>query len=332
MSWKRVLPAAWLSAAIVMPLALSACRSGGAGENAAAGARSSRDEPIGASVMNPARILWSDGVENAYPRWSKDGQRILYQSNRTGKWQIYVMNRDGTGDRRVTDDAYNDNYVDWSPDNTRIAFVSDRTGNEDVFVMAMEGGTPVQLTRDPGRDIHPYWAPDGKSLLFNSNRGGADQFDVFRVNADGSGLRRLTAGGAIETCARLSPDGGRMVLLHGDTNDEVYAADADGGNAVNLTHSTAAEGWPAWSPDGTEIIYSSDSPGTMSLFIMKADGSGKRQITNPIPPFRDGRAMFSPDGSEVVFNRQNGRTIGIYTIPLRGSLPPLPTGGAGGGG
>ena len=79
-------------------------------------------------------ILWEDGVENAYPRWSNDGNKILYQSNRTGRWQIYIMDKDGSNNKRVTNDKYNNNFPAWSPDNKQIAFVSDRRGNEDIYV------------------------------------------------------------------------------------------------------------------------------------------------------------------------------------------------------
>src|SRR5262245_10214252 len=80
----------------------------------------------------PHVVLWQDGVKNAYPRVSKDGSRILFQSNREGKWQIFIMSADGSGLVQVTSGDANNNFPDWSPDNSAIAFVSDRTGNEDI--------------------------------------------------------------------------------------------------------------------------------------------------------------------------------------------------------
>jgi TolB protein len=187
-------------------------------------------------------ILRMPGVASAYPRWSKDGSRILFQSNRSGKWQVYVMNTDGSHQRQLTTDPNNNNFVDWSGDNSKIAFVSDRTGNEEVFVMNVDGSGLRQLTHDSGRDIHPYFAPDGKSLLFNSNRDDEAAFEIYRVNLDGSGLTRLTTTKDVETCARLSPVGGTMVFLDGDpvAGDEVYLMAADGSHRVNLTKSKAA--------------------------------------------------------------------------------------------
>ncbi|HEY3295541.1 MAG TPA: hypothetical protein VGL38_08880 [bacterium] len=270
-------------------------------------------------AQEPERILWMENVQNAYPRWSKDGSKILFQSNRSGKWQIYVMNRDGWHEGQITRDSSNNNLPDWSPDNSMLAFVSDRGGNEDVYVMSMDGRGLKNLSNHPGRDIHPYWAPDGKSLLFNSNRDRADGFEIYRVNVDGSKLKRLTNSPDVKTCARFSPDGKKIVYLSGGTNDDVVVMNANGTNPVNLTKSAAAEGWPAWSPDGKRIIYSCDEPGTFSLYFIHPDGSARRQITFPQPPYRDARAMISPDGSMLVFNRQTETTIGIYTLNLPAS-------------
>jgi len=78
----------------------------------------------------PTVLLHEDGVENAYPRLSRDGKRILYQSNRTGKWQLYIMDITTKKQERITNDAFNNNFVDWSMDGLWVAFVSDRDGNE----------------------------------------------------------------------------------------------------------------------------------------------------------------------------------------------------------
>ncbi len=263
-------------------------------------------------------LLFKEGVQYAYPRWSADGSQILYQSNESGSWQIYVMNADGTGIRQLTDHDSNNNYPDWSPDNTRLAYVSDRTGNEEVYVMSMDGTGLANLSNNPGRDIHPYWSPDSRFILFNSNRDNPSSLSVFRIAADGSNLTRLSATNDVETCARLSPDGSRIVLLRAfeQINDEVFLTDPEGANPINLTASNAAEGWPCWTPDSRRVVYSSDSDGPFRLFIINADGTGRRPLSHAPAPWNDARASVSTDGRQVVINRQTGGTIAICDMTL----------------
>ena len=116
------------------------------------------------------KVLEKKDVEYAYPRWSKDGKHILFQSNESGKWQIYVMNENGSNIRQITKDSSNNNFLDWSPDNKKIAFVSDRTGDEEIFVMNANGTDQKQLTFTHARNIHPYWTPKGDKIFFNSTR------------------------------------------------------------------------------------------------------------------------------------------------------------------
>lgn len=266
-------------------------------------------------------LVWQEGVKNAYPHWSKDGARILFQSNRSGKWQVYVMDADGSHVQRVTNDDANDNFPDWSPDNQRIAFVSDRDGNEEVYVMRMDGSQLRNLSNDPARDIHPYWTPDGKSLLFNSTRDG-DKLQIYEVSGDGTGLRRLVTSPDDDTCAHVGPVGDRFLYLSNLSTgqDDVMLRSRDGTRPINLTHDLAADGWPVWTPDGKRVVFSSARDGTFCLYAMEVSGAAARQLTSVQPPFEDARACVAPDGKRIVFNRDQGETIGICVIDLPGEI------------
>ena len=100
-------------------------------------------------------ILHEAGIENAYPRLSADGSRILYQSNRTGKWQLFIMDIATGGQQHITNDEHNNNFVDWCADNAWVAFVSDRDGNEEIYRMRADGSERERLTVHAARDIHP---------------------------------------------------------------------------------------------------------------------------------------------------------------------------------
>jgi dipeptidyl aminopeptidase/acylaminoacyl peptidase len=262
-------------------------------------------------------VLKMDGVENAYPHWSTEGSRILFQSNRTGKWQIYVMDRDGKNEKRITQDKFNNNFIDWSPDEKKIAFVSDRDGNEEIYIMNSDGSQVQRLTQNPFRDIHPYFSPDGKSILFNSTSSESGQLDIFQMDLTGKIIRRLTNSPDEETCARFSPDMKKIVYLKYDlksANDEVFVMNADGSSQMNFTNSVAAEGWPCWSGDGRKIIFASTSNARFSLFEMDAAGKNLKRLTNPGPPYFDARPHLHKGTGAIVFNRQSPGTIGIYIL------------------
>jgi TolB protein len=290
----RVLPA----------LALVACSS----------AAASHDEPARAA---PQPVLLEDGIKNAYPRWSRDGARILFQSNRTGHWQLEVMDADGSHRRQLTHGPSNNNFPDWSPDNQRIAFVSDRDGDEDVFVMDTEGADARNLTRHPGRDIHPYWSQDGRRILFSSTRD-VGRFQLYEMDAEGGDQLRMVSSPDDDTCARVAPDGARIVYL---TNlargqDDVLVARRDGGGPVNVTDDAQPDGWPCWTPDGTRLVYAAGEYGAFALRDMRADGSERRVLDAPPAGWSDARPAVSPDGRRVAFNRDRGETIGIFVLEL----------------
>lgn len=267
---------------------------------------------------NVQEVVWMEGVENAYPRSSQDGSQILFQSNRSGKWQLYLMDADGGNVQQLTQGDHNNNFPDWSADNRKIAFVSDRDGNEEIYVMNRDGSNLTRLTNNPARDIHPYFAPDGKSLLFNSSRDNANSFEIYESDLNGKNQKRLSNTPEVETCARFSPDGKKILYLKGfpDGSDDIFVMNADGSNPVNLTQTPQMEGWPAWSPNGSKIIFSSRRNGAYRLYEMNADGTDIRQVSFPESPRYDARAGYASSGNRVVFNRQMDRTIGIYILNL----------------
>ena len=261
-------------------------------------------------------VLKTEGVENAYPRWSANQDKILFQSNRSGKWHLYVMNNDGTNEKQLTSGDHNNNFPDWTPDNSKIAFVSDRDGNEEIYVMNADGSGLKRLTENKSRDIHPYFAPDGKSLLFNSSRDNEQSFEVYQVNVDGTSVKRITNTPNTETCARFSPDMKKIVVLKNmdGINDEVCVMNTDGTEVKNLSNSEAREGWPAWSADGKKIIFASERNGSYRLFEVNADGTQLEQLSFANDGLWDARPSYSTKGDKVLFNRQQRNTIGIYIL------------------
>lgn len=267
-----------------------------------------------------ARVLLHEpGIENAYPRLAADGRRIVFQSNRGGRWQLWLMDVETGEQRRLTDDAYNNNFVDWSADGEWLAFVSDRDGDEEIYRMRLDGRDLERLTNDPGRDIHPYFAPDGASLLFNSTRGNGS-LDLYRLDLEGRAVLRLTDTDESDTCARYSPDMRHLVFLRNDAaRDDVMIMDMATRAVSNLTNTPRVmDGWPMYSADGAWIYYSTMATGAHSIHRVRPDGTGDQTLTRATPGEEDGRAFVSRDGRTLIFNKRRAGGIDILALDLGG--------------
>ena len=133
---------------------------------------------------------------------------------------LWVMNRDGSGQRRLAP-AFGG--MRWSPDGQKIAFTawSDKTPTSDVFVMNADGSGKERLTRDPGWESGVAWSPDGQKIAFARVRDGG-KFEIYTMNTDGSEQRRLTSeawGGE----HAWSPVGDKIAFVsRRDGNAEIY--------------------------------------------------------------------------------------------------------------
>ena len=182
------------------------------------------------------------------PAWSPDGKRIAF-TTRVLPIAIYVINVDGTGATRVSDDAGGASNPAWSPDGRTIAFNSRRTGKAQLYVMDADGGNVRRLTSDEATDRMPAWSPDGKRIAFESDRDGEGK--IFVMNADGSNQRRVSSQPGADSHPAWSPDGKQIVfhktvLGHG----QVYVMDADGTHTKRLTalSTVAFSAFPTWGP------------------------------------------------------------------------------------
>src|ERR687883_930796 len=98
--------------------------------------------------------------------------QIAFASDRDGNFEIYLMDADGGGLTRLTENNAEDLSPAWSPNGSRIAFVSNRDGNNEIYVMNADGTAQTRLTNNAAHDVGPAWSPDGTKIAFVSTRDG----------------------------------------------------------------------------------------------------------------------------------------------------------------
>lgn len=288
--------------------------------------------------------LFSQGL----PVWSADWRKVAWVRERTRyrSSDIYVMNADGSGRRRLTQSPQLDGDPVWSPDGRKIAFVRVLGGRADIYVVNADGSRvrrlahAIAFTPGPGGpgagwSANPVWSPDGRRIAFVGNRDG--NFDIFVVNADGSGLRKLSQSRRNDYDPAWSPDG-RVIAFQGRREpppeskrgacplrrcerQEIYVVDADGSRLRRLTHDWRFDAAPVWSPDGGKILFQHRHH--PDIWVMNADGSGRRNLTRSVTqPFATDQApAWSPDGRKILFvsNRGDGNWYEVYSMNADGS-------------
>jgi Tol biopolymer transport system component len=244
---------------------------------------------------------------------------LVFDSHRTGSWDIFIMRHDGSGQQNLTNQSADDRQPVVSPDGTRIAFASTRSGTEHIYVMNRDGTGVVQMTHTGQVNKEPSWSPDGSKIVFSRRE--SSQWDVWMMDAaDGSNQVNLTNSPAFDARGEWSPDGTK--LLFDSTRDgtrNIYVMDPDGTGVTQLTTNGGANA--TWSPDGGKITFTSLPPDAeVDIWIMNADGTNQTNLTS-MPAAADGESAWSPDGTTIAFASWRDGNYQIYFMDPDGTNP-----------
>jgi TolB protein len=260
----------------------------------------------------------SFGGENAEAYFSPDGKKLIFQSTRDGRAcdQIYTMNIDGSDVRMVSTGKGRTTCSYFFQNGKRITYSS----------------THLADAACPPR-------PDfSKGYVWAIYPG----YDLFSAAPDGSDIKQITKTAGYDAEAVISPNGKKITFTSMRDGDlDIYTMDLDGKNVRRLTNEIGYDGGPFWSYDSQWIVFRAHHPKTekdiadymgllkenlirptaLEIWVMKADGTNKRQITN------NGKANFAPyffpDGKRVIFASNvadpRGRDFDLYSINIDGT-------------
>ena len=262
-------------------------------------------------------------VQNgALPSASPDGKRIAFTSNVDGTPDLYMINADGTGRRRVTNTPVAESAPSWSSDGHELLFSIGRD-TAHLYAVSPNGSGQRELTVVAGNG--PTLSPDGKYIAYTSGKFPNATSTISAL--DGSSPRVLTTTPAFNFA--WSPNGKLLAytLLTADRKVEVWLANADGSSSRRLMLNDSIEGgpqWPAWSPDGKRLAIQVGKYGqnpaenTAHIWVIDVATGAKTKLAAHDKPYLDETPSWLGI-SRIVFQSNRSGRMELWSMNADGS-------------
>jgi TolB protein len=290
----------------------------------------------------------TDHVER-HPSITPDGKQIVYSAGEDEVIHLYIANRDGSAERKLTENDQFEAFPAISPDSKEIVFSSRKDGANgwQLSIMNMNGKQIKRITTNSFSDCAPSFSPRGDKVVFaraalyrRYSMGGFtwDKWDIYTINSDGSDEQRITFDNYRTVDAPyFSPDGKK--ILFGCDKDDYMINTIDivpnatpkqlnkpplNGNELNKGPRHRIDAEPSWSPDGKQIVFVSNRvsrpvPYDYEIWLMNADGTGPKIITHTQSYCAS--PIFSPDGNAIMYvsDPDRNKLFSLWEVSVSGA-------------
>jgi Tol biopolymer transport system component len=262
-----------------------------------------------------AAPLIDSELSDSSAQFSPDGQRIVFQSARSGSAEIWVCSKDGSSVARLTDGtgAYQDNPR-WSPDGKQVALEWQKTGHAGIYLVGGDGGPVRTLAVGDYNNQLPSWSQDGRFVYFSSDRSG--QPELWKAPIDGGPQVKMTGNPGFATAE--SQD--RKYLYWTDRfTTEIWRQPLEngvlGGSPQKVLTNLHAGDWGLWALGRYGIYYIQRQQGGAPSIVYRDLASGTTRtihvLSNP-PVFGNGGLAVSPDETVVLFAQVDRDSENIF--------------------
>jgi TolB protein len=257
-------------------------------------------------------IAWATGSEGVA------ATKIAYVAQAPGGSEIYVVDSDGFGVRRLSRDSSIALSPAWSPSGDRIAYMSYKNGDPAIYELTLNPGRSTLLVDLPGLDMTPTYSPDGTLLAFASTVEGRTEIFTYDLVARCCPKRMTFARYSNSLSPTFAPDG-RRIAFNSDRLGQlhIFVKDTEGGSAELVTpyiyDRSVHNAGPDWSPQGDRITFHGWVDGRPQIFTVAPNGRGLRQLTQV---GRNEDPSWAPDGRHIVFASTRDGSPALWVLDV----------------
>ena len=262
----------------------------------------------------PKPLIRSSRADHS-PHFSPDGTTIIFVSERTGNYEIWLADADGKNQRQLTYEKGSAGSPRFSPDGRFIAFDAQMAGGSDIFIVSVNGGTPRRLTQNGANNSLPAWSIDGKWVFFVSNRTGDQQ--IWKIPTIGGETVQITKRGAFEMFA--APDGKTIIYSKGDGKPGLWSVGTDGAAEKPIPELAEAGAWRSWSATPKGIYYTAFSaqiPLPVKFYDFANGQTQKIADVSKLPLDYYANLAVSDDGRRILYAQQDQINANIMFAEL----------------
>ncbi len=266
---------------------------------------------------------------NIMIRFSPDGQKMVWQSDREGNWNIYLANVDGSLPQPITVNPADDEMACFTPDGKAILFVSSRDDptpkalgekNREIYFLKLADRTPIRLTHNAVDDWYPVFGKDSSAFIFVSEQGDLrtvnfvnKHSNLFTYSLVDSSIQSLTNDPWDNTSPAPLPDGRWAWVQIKDNEYRILAGFPGKTHQVLFSGPDPKSGLHA-SPDGGRLVFYMERRGNIDIYMLEIAGKSVKKLT--AAPAMDLYPVFSPDGKAIYFSSNSSGEFNLYKIGL----------------
>jgi TolB protein len=270
--------------------------------------------PAGALGVT-AHMLANELVKHLNGKPSVFMTQIAFASDRSGALEIWLMDWDGSNQRRITFHNALSILPSWSPDNERMVYTSFARGTSDMYVINRRGGGRVRVHSGLNLNTSATFSPVSNDIAFVGSVDGNP--DIYLIRDDGTNLRRLTSGNTIESTPEWNPQGRQISFTSGRSGSpQIYVMDAEGTNVRRISFDGEWNDDAVWAPDGERIAYTSRVNGRFQIRIANLVNGQNRIVAGE---GSNEHPTWSPDGQWIAFQSDRSGRTQLYRMRADGS-------------